>query len=109
MSRFKRYTPEMERFIRNNAGKLTAQQIADKLGVKKTGIHSAIKRLGLSGIIQGEDHWASKLSSLQVAMVFTLHDAGFSVNEIYNALFLKHDISMNAICDVVSARTRKVR
>lgn len=107
MSRYARYTREMERFIVANAGKLTAEQIADHLGVKKTGVHSAIKRLGVCGRIKGENHHASKFSKLQVAMITTLHDAGFTVNEIYNALFIKHDCSIYAVCDIVSARTRK--
>ena len=109
MSRYKRYTPEMERFISDNAGFLTAQQIADHLCVKKTGIHSAIKRLGLNGRIHGENHHASKLSNLQVAMIITLHDSGFTLNEIYTALFFNHPASMQALSDAIAARTRKER
>lgn len=107
MSRYARYTPEMERFISDNAGVLTAQQIADHLGVKKNGIHSAMKRLGLNGRIHGENHHASKFSKLQTAMITTLYDAGFTVNEIYNALFINHNASIYAICDIAAARTRK--
>lgn len=104
---FKKYTPTQDRFIFKHAGVLTAQQIADELGVKKGGVHSAFKRLGVNGIRKGENHHGCKLSSLQVAMVTTLYDAGFTVNEIYNALFEKHSVSLNGICDVCAARTRK--
>ena len=107
MSRYKRYTPEMERFIAENAGFLTAQQMADELGVKKTGIHGAIKRLGLNGRIQGENHHASKFSKLQTAMITTLADGGFSLNEIYNTLFFNHPASIYAVGDVIAARTRR--
>ena len=96
----KRYTREQDKFILDNAGKLTNQQIADHLGVKKGGVESAFKRLGTNGIKRGENHHAAKLSNLQAAMVTTLYDGGFTVNEIYNALFTDHSISLQSICSL---------
>lgn len=94
------YTIDIDQFISNHAGKLTAQQIADQLGVAYGGVLGAMRRLGVSGMLLGENHPRSKLSNLQVAMIFTLVDAGFSKSEIYDSLFEPHDVAKQTILNL---------
>lgn len=105
MSKRRYWSPAEDRRLEELAGKVPAAVIATELGRPKGGVHARIKRLGLSGRLSGEHHWAARLSNLQAAMIGTLRDAGFSATEIKRAFGL--EVAVNTINDIGACRTRR--
>lgn len=94
-----------DKILRDYAGKKTAPEIAVILDRPTQGVHHRMKHLKLSGRIIGENHWNAKITNLQCQMIIVLYAAGFSINEIQAAAF--NHVSVRAVNDLVSARTRK--
>lgn len=97
------WTTYEDEFLRESAGKKTAEEIGMILGRPKGGVHHRMKRLGLDGKPRGENHWNSKLSNTQAQMALALKDAGFTVNEIRDAAF--NHVSLTTLVDLLAAST----
>lgn len=97
------WTAEEDKQLRLMAGVEPAWRIAALLNRPEGGVHHRIKRLGLSGRLSGEHHWASKVSDLQATMIWTLRDAGFNANEIKRAFNV--ELSVGSINDIAASRT----
>lgn len=76
------WTAAEDAVVRELAGKVPAEAIGRHLNRTRCGVLYRVKKLGLRAVLRGEGHWASKLTSLQAAMIATLRDAGFSAQEI---------------------------
>lgn len=99
------WTPEEDRTLRKLIGKKTAEEIGVILNRPKNGVHHRVKKLNLNGKLTKENHWNAKISNLQAEMIITLHQGGFSVNEIRDAAF--NHVSIHTIADLIAARTWK--
>lgn len=99
----KPWEPFEDDVIRENAGKVSADRMAAILRRPINGVHHRVKRLGLSGHLHGEHHWAAKITGLQAAMIGALRDAGFSALEIKRAFNL--DLTTDALDDIGACRT----
>ena len=82
MSVYKHWSRKEDSVLKQYAGVLPAAQIATILNRPKNGVHHRIKKLGLSGRLNGENHWQAKIDNLTATMIFTLHDSGFLPKEI---------------------------
>lgn len=100
-----KWTPKEDRLLKRYIGTKTAEELSVIIGRPRNGIYHRTKALGLNGQMIGENHWNAKLSNTQCQMAIILHDAGFSVNQINDAAF--NHVSIAAITDLISARTRK--
>lgn len=89
--------------LRELAGVMPANQIAEMLGRPKGGVHHRIKALGLKGHLHGENHWCAKIDRLKASMIGTLRDHGFTAREIKAAFNL--EISATTIDDIGARRT----
>lgn len=103
----RKWTRAEDAQLKTLVGQKTASEIAAIMGRPKNGVHHRIVKLDLDGRMLGESHWNAKLSNLQVQMLVVLHDAGFTVNEIHKAAF--NHVSLQTVCDIAAARTRKER
>lgn len=103
----KLWTREEDRLLKELAGKRTALSIAQLLGRPKNGVHHRINKLGLSGHIRGEHHWAAKLSDDMAEMIGALADAGFEPKKIELLVKSSHDVSYSTILGICSARCRQ--
>lgn len=97
------WTKEEDARLAELAGTIPAETIGKILGRPKGGVHHRISKLGLPGRLHGEHHWAAKVDRLQVAMIGTLRDAGFTALEIKKAFGL--EISKSTINDIGACRT----
>lgn len=97
------WTHEEDKTLKELAGVVPASAMAEALGRPIGGVHGRLKRLGLSSRLKGEHHWNAKLDGLQAAMLITLFEAGFKVQEVKQALNLP--ISINALHDMAAGRT----
>lgn len=95
MSDYKHWSRKEDSILKQYAGVLPAAQIATILNRPKNGVHHRIKKLGLSGRLNGENHWQAKIDNLTATMIFTLHDAGFKPKEIEQ--FLNNPITYQQI------------
>jgi hypothetical protein len=90
--------------LKRMAATCTAREIASRLNRTVAGVRGRAKRLGILLTKKGENHWNSKLTSLEVAMAITLYEAGFSVDEIYRTYY-RGRIAYQTLNDAVAART----
>jgi len=93
----RKYTPAEDRTIREFAGVKTAEEIGLMIDRPKNGVHHRIHKLGLKGHIHGQHHWNAKLNNLQVSMITTLIDAGFSPVEVHKMFSEPTNVSHNTI------------
>lgn len=100
------WTKEEDATLKQFAGIKTASEIAIITGRPKNGVHHRIEKLGLDGRMTGEKHWNAKLSNIQSQMIGVLYDAGFTSNEIYQAMTNTPDISLSQICNICACRSR---
>lgn len=99
------WSAEEDKTLRELAGKAPAEEIGRILGRPKGGVHHRINRLGLDGRLRGAHHWNAKVTALQSAMIGALYDAGFTVNEIHEALSRPLPIALNTLNDITACRT----
>lgn len=102
-----KFTPEEDRIVRKYAGKKTAAEIGTILGRPAGGVRSRMKRLGVSGLMHGDAHWAVKVDGLRVSMIHTLLDAGFKPSEVHRMFSTPLDITYNYVAQIACARWRK--
>lgn len=103
----RRYTLKEDRVIRKYAGVKSAEEIGMMIDRPKDGIHHRLKRLGLSGHLHGEHHWAAKVDSLRVSMIYTLLDAGYAPSEVHRMFSTPLDLTYKYIKQIACARYRK--
>jgi len=100
----KRYTREEDNVIRNYCQTKTAEEIGMMLGRPKNGVHHRIKKLGLSGRIQGEHHWKCKHSDLVKLAIGIMSDGGMTTGEIHRILTTPEDIKLHRVVDIAGGR-----
>lgn len=81
------------------------EEIAIALNRSYRAISAKAAQLGISFIRKGENHPHAKLTNLQVAMIHTLGDAGFTIKEIHESAF--NQVSKETITDIIYYRTHK--
>lgn len=103
----RRYTLKEDRVIRKYAGVKSAEEIGMMIDRPRHGIHNRIRKLGLSGHLHGEHHWAAKVDGLRLSMIHTLLDAGFTPSEIHRMFRTPLDITYNYITQLACMKHRK--
>lgn len=102
-----RWTKTEDDTVRKLSGVKTAEEIGLILGRATNGVHHRIKKLGLSGYLCGEHHWASKADNLKMAMLHTLFDAGFTAVEVHRMFNEPVGLSYKYLTQVKCSRYRK--
>jgi len=83
----KYYTEEEDKIIKKYAGVKKTEDIALILGRSASSLEGRVKKLGVSLRMKGENHHGSKLSNLQIEMIYALKISGFRACEIHKAAF----------------------
>lgn len=107
MGRVVKYTPEEDATIREFVCIKTAEEIGLMLGRPTAGISWRIKRLGLVGTKCGVYHWNCKYPELAKLAITIMADGGLTTNEIHSLLTKPSEISLQTVCDIAAARTRR--
>ena len=97
------WTEYEEKVLRQMAGVKTAAEIAEELGRTRQSVFDKFRRMGISGVKAGENHWNAKLTQLQVDMIGTLYDAGYTARDIQQAFSL--DVPKSTLNDVGACRS----
>lgn len=108
MSGGRLWTKSEVRFLRRNAGRLTAEAIGAQLGRPKHGVHSKMRALGLDGRLRSVHHSRAKTSKLQVAVIKTLGDAGFSAKEVHTLLRSPIAVTEGTVADIIAGRSHHI-
>lgn len=83
----------------------TSTEIGIMVNKSAAAVRNKAKRLKIRMRKIGENHQDSKLSNLQVAMILTLCEAGFTSPEIHKGAF--HHVSLSTIKDIKLMRTHR--
>lgn len=108
MSERRFWTPAEDEQLARLAGRKTAAEIAIILDRPKGGVQHRIAKLGLSGRLYGETHWASKMPDLVRMTIQVLHNNGFTLNEIRRLLRTEYDLAEGTVLDIICGRARTV-
>jgi len=102
----RRWSREEDTMLRELAGKVPAKAIGDLLCRPVNGVHHRIHKLGLTGYITGENHWASKIDNLTAGMIGALYDAGYAPVEIQRVLSHPITLNRNYVGEICRCRAR---
>ena len=86
------YTNSEEAILRKYAGKKSSEEIAVILGRSRYSVLQKAKLSKISLRQIGEDHHKATLSNLQVEIIRSLDESGFSVRDIHEAIFSSKSI-----------------
>lgn len=94
-----------DRHLRKRAGVDSITVMAAHLGRSRDAVHGRMKKLGLSGIRRGQEHWNARLTHTLTGMIQALNDAGYRPVEIHTLVTSQVEISRAAVEDVCAGRT----
>lgn len=105
MAARKPWTVKEELYVRRNAGYVSVEKMAAKLGRSKDSVHGYVKKLGLSCIKRGQEHWNNKVCREAMQMIRVLAEAGFRPVEIHTLLTKQVIVSRRCIEDICAKHT----
>lgn len=99
------WSPTEDKHLKQRAGLDSISTMAEHLGRSRDAVHGRMKKLGLSGIRRGQEHWNAKLTDSLSGMIQTLSDAGYRPIEIHTLLTTPVEITRHTVEDVCAGRT----